>query len=205
VLVIHSEDDARFPFAENGQRLFDLAPSPKQLLRIHGAHGAGQMHATVNPTFFADIATFLNTQAGLTLRQPLPSVAPVIAAAIDSAGAEAAAVLYRQLTAENPPRYNFREAELERLAATLLEKQKVDDAIAVLRLNTEHFPQSYAVFESLGDAYVAAGKNAEAEENYKRSLNLLPGAGNNSGEKLARLQGKAKGDPRDLARFQLGV
>jgi len=205
VLVIHSVDDTRFPLAENGRRLFELAPSPKQLLRIHGAHGATQSHATVNPDFFADIAAFLNAHAGFALHRALPSIAPVIAAAIDRDGKEAAATQYRRLSEERPSRYNFREAELDRLASELLEKRKMAEAIAILRLNTEHFPQSYAAFESLGDAYVAAGKKVEAEESYKRSLALLSGAGNNSAEKLARLQGSAKGDPLDLARSRFGT
>ena len=42
VLVIHSQDDDLIPF-ENGRRLFDAAPSPKQFLQIEGGHNDGFM------------------------------------------------------------------------------------------------------------------------------------------------------------------
>ncbi len=42
VLVIHSQDDDLIPF-ENGRRLFDAAPEPKQFLQIEGGHNDGFM------------------------------------------------------------------------------------------------------------------------------------------------------------------
>jgi uncharacterized protein len=40
VLIVHSPDDEVVPF-ENGQQLFESAPSPKEMLRIQGDHNNG--------------------------------------------------------------------------------------------------------------------------------------------------------------------
>jgi uncharacterized protein len=40
LLVVHSKDDEMIPFA-HGQRLFDAAPEPKELLAIAGSHNEG--------------------------------------------------------------------------------------------------------------------------------------------------------------------
>jgi len=40
VLIIHSPDDEIIPY-HHGQRLYELAPEPKQFLEIHGGHNTG--------------------------------------------------------------------------------------------------------------------------------------------------------------------
>ena len=118
---------------------------------------------------------------------------PVIAATIDSNGIEAAVAKYRSLRSGNPKEFNFREAELNRLGVELLRQKKIDEAIAVLKLNAEQYPQSFSVFDSLGDAYVAAGNVAEAMRNYRQSLTLFPDNQNYSRVKFDELQRKSPG------------
>jgi len=104
----------------------------------------------------------------------------VIAATIDSNGIEASVAQYRSLRTGNPNGFNFREAELSRLGAELLRQKKTNEAITVLKLNAEQYPQSFSVFDSLGDAYVAAGNTAEAMRNYQQSVTLFPDNQNSS-------------------------
>jgi pimeloyl-ACP methyl ester carboxylesterase len=192
VLVIHSTEYDRFHPFPHGQRLYDLAPFPKQLLRIRGGPTQGPLtSALVNPNFFSEIATFLNAHTAFHLHQPLPSIAPVIAATIDSNGIEASVAQYRSLRTGNPNGFNFREAELSRLGAQLLRQKKTNEAITVLKLNAEQYPQSFSVFDSLGDAYVAAGNTAEAMRNYQQSVTLFPDNQNSSRVKLDELQRKS--------------
>lgn len=47
-------------------------------------------------------------------------------------------------------------------------------AIEFFLLNTENFPESYNVFDSLGEAYEAAGDVINALKNYQKSLELNP-------------------------------
>lgn len=49
-----------------------------------------------------------------------------------------------------------------------------DDPIAIFRLNTTLHPDSWNVWDSLGEAQAAAGKTREAIESYQRSLRLNP-------------------------------
>jgi len=192
VLVIHSSDYDRFHPIEHGQRLYDLAPGPKQLLVIRGRHGVDAASATVNPNLFPDIATFLDEQAGFQVRRPLPSIAPVFLATMESKGMDAAITEYHSLRREAAKRYKFREAELDRLGNELFRKERVDEAIAVLRFNAEQFAESFNAFDSLGDAYAAAGKDAEAIQNYQRSLTLFPDKENYSRPKLEKLEQRFK-------------
>jgi len=64
----------------------------------------------------------------------------------------------------------------------------VDDALAILGLNAEQFPRSFAVFDRLGDAHAAAGHAAEAERCYREALTRFPGDGGYVREKLERLR-----------------
>jgi len=64
---------------------------------------------------------------------------------------------------------------------------KNDEAIKVLELNTVLFPNSYNVWDSLGEAYAKAGNKEKAIENYEKSMALNPS--NESGKKaLAELK-----------------
>jgi tetratricopeptide (TPR) repeat protein len=122
----------------------------------------------------------------------VPSIAPVIAATIDSRGIEAALAQYRSLREENPTRYNFREAQLNYLGYDLLGQKKYSEAIAVLKLNAEQYPQSFNVFDSLADAYVAAGKDAEAMQSYRQSLAVFPDKANYSRPKTRSAPAKVE-------------
>ena len=187
ILLLHSTEDNLVPFT-HAERLYELASSPKRLVRLRGPHGGPTTTKLPNPGFLSEIVTFLNAETALELRMPLRSIAPIIAATIDSEGLEPALARYRLLLAENPRRYSFKEPELDHLGYHLLENRKITEAIAVLRLNAEQFPQSSNVFDSLGDAYAAAGKDAEAVQSYRQSLALLPEETNPSREKLGQLQ-----------------
>jgi fermentation-respiration switch protein FrsA (DUF1100 family) len=191
VLLLHSTEDEVIPFAQ-AQRLYELAPSPKRFVSLRGRHGPPS--PILNPTFYPEIVNFLNTEAGFHVRQPFPSIASMMALTIDSMGIEPALAQYRSLRKEEPPRYNFGEAELKYLGYDLLEKKRVNEAIAVLQLNAEQFPQSFNAFDSLGDAYIVAGKDHEATESYRQSLVLFPKQENCSRPKLDQLQRKSHGN-----------
>ena len=64
----------------------------------------------------------------------------------------------------------------------LLTSKRVDDAIEVFLLNVKLFPNSWNVYDSLGEAYAAAGKKDLAIKNYERSIELNPK--NDNGRKM---------------------
>jgi predicted alpha/beta superfamily hydrolase len=54
----------------------------------------------------------------------------------------------------------------------LLGGGKVDDAIAVFKVNVERFPESANVHDSLGEAYEAAGKLDQARAGYQKAIEI---------------------------------
>jgi len=94
---------------------------------------------------------------------------------IDEEGIDAGTALYRKLKKEEAENYNFKEDELNILGYRYMQKDEVDKAVAVFRLNVEAYPNSPNVYDSLGEGLLAQGKKEEAVENYKKSLQLNPG------------------------------
>jgi Flp pilus assembly protein TadD len=68
----------------------------------------------------------------------------------------------------------FEEGTLNDLGYRLLGMGRVDDAIAVLRLNTDAYPKSPNAFNSLGVAYRLKGDKTLAVRAYRHSLELNP-------------------------------
>ncbi len=80
------------------------------------------------------------------------------------------------------------EWDMNRVGYKLLRLKKLDDALAVLKQNTEDFPASYHVWETYAEAYMAKGDKEMAIKYYQKSLELNPK--NENGKKmLEKLQG----------------
>jgi len=75
---------------------------------------------------------------------------------------------------ENKTDYFVSESEMNNLGYYLLGQDKVNEAIEVFKLNVEAFPESFNVYDSLGEAYLAAGDKENAKINYKKSVELNP-------------------------------
>jgi tetratricopeptide (TPR) repeat protein len=81
------------------------------------------------------------------------------------------------------------EVQMNRLGYALLSKKMVNEAIEVFKLNTEAFPASSNVYDSLGEAYMIKGDKELAIKNYQKSVELNP-QNTNGLEMLKKLQGK---------------
>jgi len=66
------------------------------------------------------------------------------------------------------------EDDLVGLAYRFLKKRRPAAAVAVLEINAARFPDSWNEYDSLGDAYRAAGDSALADRNYRRALRMNP-------------------------------
>lgn len=66
------------------------------------------------------------------------------------------------------------ETMLNRLGYALLRNDSLDEGIAVFNLNSETYPDSWNVFDSLGEAYATGGMADAAITSYSRSLELNP-------------------------------
>ena len=71
---------------------------------------------------------------------------------------------------------------------SFLEAQKIEEAIEVFKLNVKLYPNSWNTYDSLAEAYAAAGNKALAIENYQKSIDMNP-ENENGKEWLAKLKG----------------
>ncbi|UCD23063.1 MAG: serine hydrolase [Gemmatimonadota bacterium] len=91
----------------------------------------------------------------------------------EAEGLEAGITLYHELKATQPAEA-FDEYLLNRLGYRLLGADLVEDAIAVFELNVAEYPDASNPYDSLGEAYLAAGDTARAIVNYEKSVELNP-------------------------------
>jgi hypothetical protein len=67
-----------------------------------------------------------------------------------------------------------REQQMNELGTKLQNMNRNEEALQVLKLNTETFPNSWQAYASLGEAYRKLGKREEAMTCYKKALVLNP-------------------------------
>jgi CubicO group peptidase (beta-lactamase class C family) len=103
-------------------------------------------------------------------------------------GAEAALGEYREWRKGRSAEEAVNEDRMNQIGLDLLRMRRVKDAIEVLKQNVVDYPQSFNVYDSLGEAYAANGDKELAIKNYERSIELKP---DNKGgiEALKKLRG----------------
>jgi imidazolonepropionase-like amidohydrolase len=115
------------------------------------------------------------------------SIAGVLFKTIRDKNIEAAIRQYHQLKSSAADRYDFSEPELNYLGYQLMSMKRIKEAIQILKLNADAYPQSANVYDSLGEAYLNDGDNRLAAENYAKSLQLDP-ENHGTMEKLKQLR-----------------
>ncbi len=84
----------------------------------------------------------------------------------------AAALTWFQATKNSRDYEKLDEHEVNNVGYELLNDEMVDAAISVFKINVEEFPDSWNVYDSLGEAYLAKGDKRQALSNYKKSVEL---------------------------------
>jgi uncharacterized membrane protein len=172
-----------FPtFMAFAQYLFPLAVL-EIYLRVQDRPGALGRMATAGMLFVLTLATGAGISAvSIAIWVPQvkaafdhrKSIAETLSATIASSGIDQAVQQYHNLKAAAPVTYNFDEGELNSLGYELIRANKFKEAIRILQLNVEVYPQSSNVYDSLGEAYMNDGNKPQAIANYQKSLQLNP-------------------------------
>jgi tetratricopeptide (TPR) repeat protein len=104
-------------------------------------------------------------------------------------GEEGAIAFYKAVNSSEDTLVNYRISEeyLEAVGYALLQYNKNDEAIELFNFIVEEFPQSASAYDSRGEAYMKAGNNELAIENYMKSLELNPD-NENAKKMLEKLQ-----------------
>jgi tetratricopeptide (TPR) repeat protein len=105
---------------------------------------------------------------------PRKSISETLSASVASGGIDAAVKQYHDLKAAAPATYNFEEDELNNLGYEFIRAKKFKEAVRILQLNVEAYPQSSNVYDSLGEAYMDDGNKPLAIANYQKSIELNP-------------------------------
>lgn len=121
-----------------------------------------------------DLVGYHRFEATALWRQLKESAAAKVEQAINEGGPGAGLALYREIVGRNDTEVYFDENEFNLLGYRFLGQERVDEAIAVFQINVDHFPDSWNVYDSLGEAYAVKGDTARAIELYRRSVELNP-------------------------------
>ena len=76
----------------------------------------------------------------------------------------------------------FKEGEFNTLGYVFLYNKKVDEAITVFKVNVKMYPDSWNVYDSLGEGLLAAGKFDKSRKYYEKSIAMNPE--NENGKKM---------------------
>jgi peptidylprolyl isomerase len=102
------------------------------------------------------------------------SLSDVLSQTLSTKGVEAMIAEFHSLKSAADPDLYVAESELNTFGYSLLSRQQVNEAIEVLKLNVEAYPQSANVYDSLGEAYMLSGNKDKAIENYRKALAIDP-------------------------------
>jgi hypothetical protein len=99
-----------------------------------------------------------------------------------------AAKRFREFKDDPANTYLNTEATMNSFGYRLMGMKRLDQAIEIFKLNTEAYPQSSNVWDSLGEAYMNKGDKELAIKNYEKALALDP-SNANAAQILKRLRG----------------
>ena len=102
-------------------------------------------------------------------------------------GVDRAVEFYHERRQQDPDAVLFTERQLNALGYDYLKQSRTGESIALFRLNVEAYPESFNVYDSLGEALMADRQYARALENYTRSVELNP-ENKNGRKKLEELK-----------------
>jgi hypothetical protein len=106
---------------------------------------------------------------------------------LETASTSEFSVIVERHRADPKNRYLNFEALINGLGYTFLREEQTAKAIEVFLLNVRDYPDSANAYDSLGDAFLAAGNRERAIESYKKALEIDP-ALRSSQEALKKLE-----------------
>ncbi len=176
-------DDDEFGSQTEIEWLYALTSNPgKQLVHYaKGGHGADMF--PVHPELMdAIVDWYVTTLIKTPGRAPAQKEVPKISAEarnldlIDQpGGAVKVAATLAEARKSDPKATLFPEAPVNIMGYEHLQAGQIQDAIEIFKLNVAAYPESPNTFDSLSDAYIAAGQKNLALQNVKKALELLSG------------------------------
>lgn len=118
----------------------------------------------------------------------LASLADTLLAVLQDDGIEAMVAEHRAFKSNPATSAVFTETEVNALGYQVMAAGQLPAAIEIFKLNAEAYPNSWNVYDSLGEAYMNFGNKELAIESYEKSLQINPG-NTNAVAMLEKLRG----------------
>lgn len=165
------QDLSTFDFASDEKATKETARTMLRMVQAINGQYLSQIAQRRQPAIEVGCAT---CHRGVAVPRPLPDL---LADAAATAGADSAVRAYRSLRAAYFGRsaYDFGEMTLIQAAHRLHEQRKLDEALAMLRLNLEFQPMSSQTAIAMGDVHRARGDTVAAVAAYRQALTLNQG------------------------------
>ena len=106
--------------------------------------------------------------------QTQASLLDLLTQAYGAGGIDAAVETYREYKTDPAHRFQNTERLMNAAGYFLLGEGLVEEAIRIFQLNVADYPDSWNVYDSLGEAYMEAGQLEPAISNYEKSLQMNP-------------------------------
>jgi CubicO group peptidase (beta-lactamase class C family) len=87
-------------------------------------------------------------------------------------GVEETVRFYQEQRKKDPTYY--KESDLNGLGYSLIHSRRASEAVEILKLNAEAFPDSANVYDSLAEAYMKSGADGQAVQFYKKAIEMAP-------------------------------
>ncbi len=141
----------------------------RMVMAINGEHLTG-LDDRADPPIEVDCAT-----CHRGLNRPV-TLAYEMMRVYDEEGIDASVTHYRTLRERyyGSWSYDFSESSLNRVAQQVARRDDWDGALTILNLNKEFFPESAAIYTSIGQAYMEKGDDDLALLHLERALELNP-------------------------------
>jgi polyisoprenoid-binding protein YceI len=120
-------------------------------------------------------------------RTEKPGIGEMLSKTVAESGGEAAASQARKLKAETPNDYDFGAPQFAILINRLMQRRKVQDALALLKAGVELNPDEYGLHARSGEAYAVLGDREGAIREYELA-HKLNAEGTEAIEMLRRLK-----------------
>ncbi|HET6935280.1 MAG TPA: alpha/beta fold hydrolase [Candidatus Angelobacter sp.] len=180
VLAAIADDDEFPPSNEATELIFSQSSNPgNRFLRYaNGGHGAEifRVHPELR-TAIVDwyVTTLIKTpgHAPAAERWQAPPVVQMLALIDQPGGAAQAQQKLVEARKHDPKAVLFPETMVNIMGYEHLQAGDTQGAVDILKLNATAFPDSPNVYDSLSDAYLAAGQKDLARENAKKAIELL--------------------------------
>lgn len=199
LLLAVADDDDDPGVVDFMKWIANLSPnsSTKLIHYTDGGHGVAMFKAHQDlPATIVDwfVITLKNSPATAAVHATAPQTnqAHFLDLIDEPGGIVKATEMYTDERKRDPNAALFSEALVNRLGYERLDSGDKQGAIQILQLNVTAFPNSANAYDSLSDAFLAAGQKDLARQNAKKALELIPSDTTDSVERRNGIKANAE-------------